>query len=907
MTDPLLATKLYIPQPRPRLVARSRLTARLDEALRLGRRLILVSAPAGFGKTTLLSTWLAGIKNRAAWLSLDEGDNDPARLLAYLVGALQSLEAGIGQDLLGALGSPQPPPMPALLTALLNELAAALSRDAPPTLLVLDDFHALTAPPTHQILTFLLEHLPPGLCLVVASRSDPPLPLARLRGRGQLTELRVADLRFSADEAAAFLHEVFTLDLAGDDVAALTARTEGWITGLQLAALSLQQAGTERAPQFIQDFAGSNRFVLDYLLEEVLEQQPEPVQRFLLQTSILDRLSGPLCDRVLEIGDGSSHKGQFSQYPISNTQFLSQKTLEQLEAANLFILPLDDERRWYRYHRLFADLLRARLDRFGPQLGCAPAGTLHRRASEWYEQNGLPDQAITHALAAHDLERAANLIEVNALPMLLRGELTALRRWLETLPDDVVRARPWLGVFHAWALTLSGRLEAAADRLQAAEAASPASPPDDRLGHVAAMRAYIAGQRGDGARCVEEAERALALLDADNLVVRSVVAFTLGGACLLRGDTAGAARAFAQASEMGQAAGNIHLAVPAAAHLADLEVQRGQLHRAFETYRRILDLAGPSPVAAQAHSGLGALLYEWNDLDAAERHLARSLELGKLWGNVEALSSDYAALAWLHHARGDAQRRDEALRGLEQLAHERSLHPRAADQVAAFQARLAVARGDLAAAERWLADSGLHADDDINPLNEQALLALAHVLLALGRADETARLLDRLLKAVERDGRPGSAVEILALRALAHQALAQPSRVMAALERALALAEPEGYVRTFVDLGDPLAELLAVADGEYVARLLAAFPKSHTPLSRFPDTRFPASPLVEPLSDRELEVLRLVAAGLTNREIADELVIALSTVKSHTNSIYGKLGVKNRTQAVAQARGLGLL
>jgi LuxR family maltose regulon positive regulatory protein len=913
--NPLLRTKLYVPPARPGLLHRPRLLERLDEGLHLGRKLTLLSAPPGFGKTTLLSFWIydlrfttgdSTIQSRVAWVSLDEGDNDLARFLAYLVAALQTLDPNIGQGWLGALQSPQPPPVEALLTDLLNDLAALPAGGGTGRyLLVLDDYHVLRAPPIHRAVTFLLEHLPPQMHLVIASRSDPPLPLALLRGRGQLTELRSTDLRFTADEATAFLNEIMGLALAAEDIAALEARTEGWITGLQLAGLSLRGAEADHIPQFVQEFAGSHRFVLDYLAEEVLAQQPPDVQAFLLQTSILERLSGPLCDEVVGNQEIRKSKGAGSLTPRFPD---SQAFLEHLEAANLFLVPLDEQRRWYRYHRLFADLLRARLSSAGEALGCAPAPELHRRASRWFEAHNLADEAIRHALAAGDTARAADLVEGQGLSLLMRGELATLLGWLAALPDGPVCARPWLGIYHAWALALSGQPDAAESRLQAAEAASPATPPDDRLGHIAAIRSYIAAQRGDIARAVELARLALDRLDADNLVVRCVVAFTLGGISLLQGDLPGARRAFAEAVDKGQAAGNLHLAVPALAQLARLQTEQGRLHQALATYQRALDLAGRLPVAAQATSGQGALDYEWNDLAAAERLLARSVELDEQWGNVDALCGDYAALARVYQAQGDPQRGRDLLDKAEQLVRDRGLHPEAAALLAAARIRLDLSAGRLGSAQLWLRERGLGADDEFTYVREGEYLALAHILLALGQVDDAARLLARLLAATERDGRLGRAVEVLALQALVHQAQGDAALALAALERALALAEPEGYVRTFVDLGEPLAKLLSAVShqrsavsGEYVARLLTAFPDS-----RFPSTRSLALPLVEPLSEREMEVLRLVAEGLTNQEIADELVIALSTVKSHTNSIYGKLGVKNRTQAVAAAHELGL-
>jgi LuxR family maltose regulon positive regulatory protein len=930
MAEPLLMTKLYIPPSRPGLVRRPRLIQRLDESLRLGRKLTLLSAPAGFGKTTLLIEWIQGRSDRlpplrTAWVSLDERDNDPARFLAYLCASLETLHLPIREGLLGALRSPQPPPVESVLASLVSELSSPAAGQAtgPPLVLVLDDYHIIRARAVHDAVAFLLDHLPApphAPHLIIASRSDPPLSLARLRGQGLLTELRVADLRFTEDEAAALLRDAASLPVSAEEIAALEARTEGWITGLQLATIALQAAafapGSDIS-RFIQEFTGSHRFVLDYLVEEVFSQQPAHIKRFLLQTSILDRLAGSLCDAVC-----------FGPAGPADSQQHGQETLEALERANLFIVPLDGERRWYRYHRLFADLLRSQLERLGPELGCAPAGELHRRASLWYKAQGLLAEAVGHALAAEDFERAADLVEGRGLEMLKRGEMTALLGWLEALPARGIRSRPQLCIYQAWALALSGQLEGVEPSLQAAEVGAEAGPLGDRSGQIAAIRSYVAAQRGEIPQAVDLAHRALALLDEGNLVVRSVVAFTLGGAHLAGGDLAAAARVLAQASEMGQAGGNIHLAVPASTLLADLEAQQGRLHAAFDDYQRALEMAGHSPVAAQAHSGLGMILYEWNDLEAADHHLSRSIELGRLWGNADALSSDYIALARLRRAQGDLPGAVDAMHEAERLAKGRGLHVSATARVAAGQVRLAVIQGDLPAVERWVRDCGLDVEGEINPLREGEYIVLVRALLALGQADAAGRLLARLLEAVETDGLFGHGIEILVLQALAHGAQSDQDRALAALTRAVALAEPEGCVRTFLDEGPPLRSLLsdlrsrlpgqsgAAGDPDpgrllaYSGELLAAFAAVEPgapPTPGADQARKPGAGPVEPLSERELEVLRLVAAGLTNQAIADRLFIAVSTVKSHTNSIYGKLGVRNRTQAVAQARALGLL
>jgi LuxR family maltose regulon positive regulatory protein len=870
---------------------------RLDGALERRASLLLISAPAGFGKTTLLSDWVhrqgAGASpERIAWLSLEAADNDPARFLAYLVGALQILAPVVGRGVLGALGAPEPPPIESLLTALINEVAGAAELHG--AVLVLDDYHLIEARSIHQVMTFLLEHLPlppRGPHLVIAGRADPPLPLARLRGRGQLVELRVADLRFTPAEAASFLNEVMGLRLTAGDITALASRTEGWITGLQLAALSLQKQDAGGISEFIHAFAGSHRFVLDYLVEEVLQQQPEAVQAFLLHTAILDRLSGPLCDAVWR--EEGAEKG-------------GQAMLEELERRNLFVVPLDDARRWYRYHHLFADLLRVRLRREGAQRNYAPPAELHCRASVWFEENGFTPEAVRHALAAEDFERAVRLVEAGAMPMLMRGELTTLLAWLVALPEERVRDRPWLCVYRAWALLLTGRLDAAEVWLEAA-----GTPAADLRGHVAAIRAYAAAVRVMPARAIELAGEALALLPEDEGVVRSVIAYTLGGVHFARGDLASALRSFEDAARMGLEAGNVHLAVPAIGQQAAMQAMQGRLQQAAGTYRRALLLAteygGPqSPAAGQAYSGLAGLAYEWNDLDAAERHLHDALAQAELWGNRESLANVLVRLSRLRQARGDLDGAVEALRRAEDAIAGHTVTPTTVSTIAARWPRLWLAMGDLAAAEGWMAQQALDLEQ-LDALRTIEYLSLARVLLVQERWDEASALLEWLLADAKERGNRGVRIEALVLSALALQAWGDMGQAVAKLRDALTLAEPGGYVRIFVDEGVPMAGLLrrVLARGvapAYTQKLLGAF----TEPAQSADGRTAAS-LLEPLSERELEVLRLVAAGMTNRQIAEDLVIAVSTVKSHTHSIYGKLGVKNRTQAIAQARALDLL
>lgn len=910
MTTPILTTKLYIPPPHPNLVPRPHLIQRLDEGLRLNRKLTLISASAGFGKTTLLSEWLAGRRQgdesagplvQSAWVSLDTGDNDPTRFWTYVVAALRTVHADVGESALAAFGSPQPPPTDVILATLINQIAAKADRFC----LVLDDYHVIESRPIHETLGFLLDHLPPQMHLAIATRSDPPLPLALLRGRGQLTELRAADLRFTPNEAATFLNRIMELDLSAGEVAALETRTEGWITGLQLAAISMQ--GRDDVAEFITAFTGSNRFVLDYLTEEVLQRQPESIQTFLLQTSILDQLSGPLCDAV-RFGPAQSPTSNL-QSPISNLQ--SQAILDHLERNNLFVVPLDSERRWYRYHRLFADLLRARVEEMQPDR----VPELHRRASAWYERQGMTDAAVMHAITAGDLERVDRLIETHGMPMLMRGELTTLLRWMSALPEERILANARFCILHAWTLLLTGQLQAVEPRLQQAERTLGDTPADDRLrGDVTTIRAYVAAQQGDVGRTIELAHLALELLGPDSLGERGIVFFVLGGAHLLRGNVAEAGKALAEASTVGWQGGNIHIAVPALNALAGIQSQQGRLRQAYATAQEGVHLATastgrPLPIASGPLSALAEVAYEWNDLDRALALARQSVELGLQWGNSDALCSYYLTLAQVLRAQADLEGAQDALQKADRMARQLTIMPSILSQLRAGWARLRLAQGDLSAAARWADDVALDFPD---PLHATETLALAQVRLALDQPGAAISVLTAVLDMARAQGLTAIVIEALALQAMAYHVQGDTPQALAALAEALAQAEPEGFVRRFVDLGQEMEALLrrAASHGvatRYVNKLLTAFgtprPGSPTP----PPLHAPTQPLIEPLSPRELQVLALVAEGMSNREVARALFVAESTVKSHLNTIYRKLDVKNRTQAIAQARSLCLL
>ena len=905
MASPLLATKLHVPRRQRDLVARPRLSERLSRGAESA--LTLVSAPAGFGKTTLLTQWLTAPpadRRSVAWLSLDQRDNDPRLFWTYLVGALKMAVQGVGTSALSLLQSPEPPSEAGLAT-LLNDLDA-ISNDV---VLVLDDYHVIEARDVQEGMAFLLEHLPPQIHLVIASRADPALPLARLRGRGQLVEIRAADLRFTPGEAAAYLNDVMGLALTASDVVALEGRTEGWIAALQLAALSMQ--GREDIATFIAGFAGDDRYIVDFLAEEVLQRQPEHVQQFLLQTSILDRLSGRLCDAVTG-QDGGKAK------------------LAALERGNLFLVPLDDRRQWYRYHQLFADVLQARL--FDEQPGDLPG--LHRRASEWYERNGEPSEAIRHALAAGDFERAADLVELAIPDMRRTRQETAVHGWLKTLPEELVRVRPVLSVGLAGAMLAGGDFEGVETRLRDAErwlgpptGIRPGSPASSaqmvvvdgeefrRLPAIIELyRAALALTRGDVPGTVMHAGRAIERSPEEEHLGRASAAGLLGLAFWASGDLEAGHSAYAECMAGLRRAGHIADTFGCAIALADIRRAQGRLGEAMRTYEQALQRASEpgGPVlrgAADMYVGLSELHRERNDLRAATQNLLRSQELGEHMGLPQNRYRWRVAMARIRQAEGNLIGALDLLNEAERL-YVSDYFPNVRP-VPAVRARVLVAQGELGAALGWAREQGLSVEDDLSYLHEFEHITLARVLLARDAAEPAGsdiqgvtRLLECLLRAAEEGQRTGSVIEILVVQALAYQARDDIPAALASVHRAVTLAEPEGYVRIFADEGPPLASLLGAvakrgAAPGYVRQLLAAASKTgdSTPASQG---------LIEPLSARELDVLRLLGTDLDGPEIARELIVSLNTLRTHTRNIYAKLGVNSRRAAVRRARELGL-
>jgi LuxR family maltose regulon positive regulatory protein len=910
--EQLLTTKLFIPHTRPELVSRPRLIERLNACTYPSCKLTLISTPAGFGKTTLVSEWVQTVGGATppiaiAWLSLDEGDNDRARFLTYLIAALnQTQETGttIGKVALSMLHSPKPPPVEAVLTPLINEIANISGR----IILVLDDYHVIESSQVDEALAFLLENLPPQLHLVIATREDPRLPLSRLRARGQLTELRAADLRFTLAEVAKFLNQVMDLDLSTENIAALERRTEGWIAGLQLAAISL--LGKEDTTQLIKSFSGSHRLVLDYLIDEVLNQQPESVQNFLLQTAILDRLTGSLCDALTGQDNGGT-------------------TLEMLERANLFIVPLDEERRWFRYHHLFIDLLSQRLRQNKPD----QIPGLHERASAWYAQNGFVDEAIEHSMRALDFERAAHLIEEFIDVLWGRGEHRKLQGWLEGLPDEMLFSKPYLSIYLARYRCNSGQLDGAEQILNAVEEVLTSSTdtpsetdPSDReklRGRAAATRALICSYQGDVQGIIQHARNALEYLPEHDLTWRCITAEVLGNALGFKGDMAAAYEARYKALQACEAAGDIFLVMLGNLQLVITLREQGQLQRTIEKCQQQFQSATEFGISQTRLSGYllsvwGETLAELNDLNGALDRGKKGFKLTERSGDLQMIGWSFMCLIRILFSRGDLTDAEAIIHKMESRARKSLLPPWIANQMSAWQARIWLAQDKVDDASQWALQRGLYTGEQIQTLNEIGFfllfdyVVLARILIAQGHLDESVGMLEHLLKAAESGGRNSKVIEIRILQALAFQAKGETDRALFTLEKALTLAEPEGFIRIFVDEGPPMARLLYEALAreiapDYIRRLLAAFSDAETEQSDATESQVLEANLVEPLSDREIEVLHLIAEGLTNQEIAARLYLSLNTVKVHTRNIYGKLDAHNRTQAVTRARVLGIL
>jgi LuxR family maltose regulon positive regulatory protein len=915
---PLIATKLYVPRPRQGLVTR----ARLHELLRSGEqaRLTLVSAPAGFGKTTLLADWAqqaTATGRPVAWVSLDPSDNEPGSFWSYVVAALQGAVADLGSGD-GGLSGPVTGPADAVLTSLVNELAAARGE----LWLVLDDYHVIEDREVREGVRFFMDHLPPNVHVLVSTRADPDLPLPRWRVRGEVVEIRAADLRFTAEEATAYLNASAGLDLAAPDVAALEERTEGWIAALQLAALSLR--GHDDVSGFIARFAGTDRYVVDYLVEEVLAHQGDHVREFLLQTSVLDRLTGSLCNALTLLDDGD-------------------QTLGALDRANLFLVPLDDGRHWYRYHHLFADVLRSRLQSERPDL----APVLHRRASAWFESEDLPDEAVRHALLARDFARAAHLMELLVPSIRKHRREAVLLRWLTELPDATVRRSPVLSVFYGYLLMVSGDLDEVGQRFDDAERAlaagtDPGSVPwadTDELrtlpATIAVHRAALAQARGDVAGTVAQATRALALAGPDDHLARGGAAGFLGLAAWAEGDVARALETFTIAVASLHAAGNLVDELTSTVVLADLSLAAGHPGQARTLYQRAMEVADAhgDPVARAAATlrvGLGELDAEAGDLPSARTHLEVAAPVAEGGPMVESLYRWYVARSRVAVAEGDAKQAVELLDQAE-ASYRPGFFPDVRP-IAALRARAQVLLGDLQGATAWAGAQGIATSDGASYLREFEHLTLVRLVIAQHREDPDEAALDaamallaRLDEAAAATGRHGSRLEIQMLTALAQDALGRRDDAVRTLGVAWAhTPEPDGWVRLFLDEGPAMVDLLRAAEGDadagdHASRLLEhwvagerpgqqpAKPERPDQPERRGDGRWPSASSPDVLSGRELEVLRLLDSDLSGPQIARELFVSPNTLRTHTKHIFTKLDVTSRRAAVRRAREQGLL
>ncbi|MBN1536677.1 MAG: hypothetical protein JW908_08100 [Anaerolineales bacterium] len=905
MSISLLTTKFHMPHPKVDLVQRPRLIERLNAGL--DGKLILVSAPAGFGKTTIVTHWIDSVlsvnfRNRVAWLSLDENDNDLPRFFTYFIAALQNIEPGFGEELRTAFSTSQNPQIDVLLTLVVNEIAAVEGK----LILVIDDYHMISSLEIHKALQFIIENQPPNLLLVIISRDEPFLPLARLRARGQMIDLRASDLRFSGQETALYLNQTMNLGLAKEDILALETRTEGWITGLHLAALSMQ--GQDDRKSFIAEFAGDNRYIIDYLVDEVLSHRSEKSRVFLLRTSILNRLTGLLCQAISQQED-------------------AQGTLGQLEQENIFIVPLDNRRQWYRYHHLFADVLRQRL---AESVSPEEIAILHHRASLWFEENGSLIEAVEHAFQANESDHVIRLVDAGAEEMFLNSQLNTLLAWYHRLPKHLIEAQPKLCLIFAWAWASTGELEEAEQCLQSAEKALGASLSDllnapgrgidattrGALIETAVVRAQLAIAGGNIPEALNLSDFALIYLEDNDgpylhnppIESRMAAHFIRGLTQKLSGNLEQAAKDLIESGALGKKLNHVHIVALAYGHLANLQAIQGHLHQALETCQlglfEVRQMTGEnSPLSGFLRAEYGWLLYERNDMEAAEEHFRKAIRVAKLWGFLDALIPGLTGLAHICAARGNWQGAFDALDELEKLGRNNMqlVKPVVESQRALLWAR----QGNSDQTQRWVDAAGLDPYGEFAYPREDEFITLAQVFITQEKFDEAAELIDRLLSAAKAGERQGCVIKLLALQAILSKAQGKQNEALECFNQVISLAAPEGYIRTFVDLGNPLRVLLQVAVSthpDYTRQLLAAFESRSAPKDGFFTGMF-----AEELSERELEVLRLLATELSSPEIARELMIAVSTIRTHTQQIYRKLGVNNRRAAVNKAQYIGLI
>jgi LuxR family maltose regulon positive regulatory protein len=914
MTEIILHTKLHIPPLRSFLIPRPRLVEKLDAGLSAEcglyhRKLTLVSAPPGFGKTTLVSRWIGDLEEPAAWLSLDERDNDVQRFILYVLTALHRVDGALGRTALSLLESPQPPSPDASLALLINDLGDFPGR----VTLVLDDYHVIRERGIHEALTFLLDNQPPQLHLVIVSREDPPVPLHRLRVGGEMAGVYARDLRFSPGEADRFLNETMGLHLAQDQVAALERRTEGWVAGLQLAALSLRDAPDPAG--LVAAFAGDDRYITDYLMAEVIDRQPPYLQEFLLRTAICDRFCSPLCEALLEAG-APGEEGP--SLPRS-----AHAIINHLEQSNLFIVALDNRREWYRYHHLFADFLRLRLkNRATPEVA-----EWHRRAAAWFAQRDATEEAIQHYLAAREYPQAAELMERLGVRLIVQGQLRKMLDWLAGLPEAFISTRPLLCVCHAWVLNVMGQTSASEPLLQRAEQTlTPLGP--EQAGHIRGLidtlRAYQARREGDLPRSTQLLSQASATLSPDDLFVRGTVNLNLGFNYLLTGRLEQAEGVLQVARKDSRSVHAVYINLIAMAVQANVYVAQGRLGEALQLYEEAIaygldqNRGQPFPPAGYAYAGLGQVLYEQNDLPEAERNLAQAVEAGESMADWSLRRRGLLPLAWLKQMTGDQAAAEELWRRAQEVVQQAE-SKRVAAHVDTHQARLWLAQAAaspanaaaMAGAADWAANYRAGEPDPRSYGEALAQLTLAWVDLAQSQPERALACLGPLAESAAKGGQIDNLIKALALQSLAHAARGDLAEALGALRRALDLGAPEGYVRTFVDLSRPMHALLrqAAAQGvasDYASRLLAAFPEA-AEASPLQAAASAVSLAVEPLNDRELAILKLIAAGLSNREIASELYLSPNTIKAYASQMYAKLGVHKRAEAVTRAHELGIL
>ena len=888
MLRTLVQTKLYIPPLRPNLVPRPHLFDKLNAGL--SGKLTLVSAPAGFGKSTLLSHWISQSEINFCWVTLEENDNDIIRFLAYFIAALQTIDVAVGDQLLSLFHSSQQEQVKAVLVPLINQVAQTKNRFA----LVLDDYHLIESQDIHQGLSFWLEHQPPTMHLVIAGRSDPPLPLAKMRARREMTEIRESDLRFSIDESDNLLNQFLGLNLSREDIKAMVNRTEGWIAGLQLASIALQ--GKKDMSGYIQGFTGSQEYIADYLSDEVMNHQSKQVQEFLLKTSILEHLSSQLCDAVTEQKD-------------------SQQILQQLRSSNLFLTPLDDQGQWFRYHQLFADLLHQRL----LESHADEVPHLYLKASRWFEEKDLLAEAIEYALRGSYFDRAIALLESAAEETIKSSEIATFMRWIEKIPEDLVRSSVTLSIYYAWALLIrNGRPQVAESYLE-----SIVLQDSQVISRLMAVKSMLSMYQRQYPTAVSLASQALEELPVDDILFRDLAAWNLSAALFMSGDKEGGEAILEEVAEVSRLSGNLLVAVIALCRLALARMQQGELHKPKELFQQALEIATDDqcnmlPVACEALIGLGTIHWELNELDLAHEYLLEGIELSKKWRQQSAIIG-YVTLAHLNQSQGDVTLAGQMMEKAKSLASG-TVATEADDRyVALQQAHLWLRQEDLPAARRWAHECGfdddtyrreLQTSDNIGAhlIRHYELIVLARILIAGKRLAEALELVDRIFPFMEKMGILEKMVEIHILKAIIYRGLVKSNRANSSLATAVSLAKPEGHIRPFLEEGSVLVQILksVAAQGvetEFIHDILSASIES--PSASFNQKK--RLELVESLSDRELEVLQLLATDLTVPEIADKMYLAVSTVRSHVKNIYGKLNVHSRFEAVIKGQELGLL